>query len=215
MGRAAADDVDPRIARTRRDVVEATTELFRTRGWEAVTHAEVARLAGYSKVTLYAHWPTRLDLVRAAVLHICDAAQHPLPTGDLRADLVHGLLDFAADLAGGHLDRVLGGLIERAGSDPVVDDLRRRLYEAGTRALEDVLRAHLPAEDVAPTLSLLVGGVLVRVSFEARPAGEEFVGDLVDRALAATGRLSSPTAPAAPRAAAPGPDRADRPRPPR
>ncbi|MFD6098201.1 TetR/AcrR family transcriptional regulator [Nocardiopsis flavescens] len=188
MGTKESDGVDPRVLRTRRDVVDAATELFVTEGWSVVTHAEVARRAGYSKATVYAHWPTRLDLMRASIGKICDEADHPEPTGDLRADLVRGLVDFAEDLAGGHLDRVLGGLLERSGSDPVVDELRRRLYEAGTRSLEGVLRSHLPEVDVEPSLALLVGGVLTRGAFQGRPATEEFVEDLVDRVLASTGR---------------------------
>jgi AcrR family transcriptional regulator len=149
----------------------------------------VARRAGYSKATVYAHWPTRLDLMRASVGRICDETDHPEPTGDLRADLVNGLVDFAEDLAGGHLDRVLGGLMERSGSDPAVDELRRRLYEAGTSSLASVLRAHLPAEDVEPSLALLVGGVLARISFQAEPSSRAFVEDLVDRVLSSSGRL--------------------------
>ncbi|GGO65881.1 TetR/AcrR family transcriptional regulator [Nonomuraea cavernae] len=192
MGQGESGDVDPRVLRTRRDVIDAATQLFREEGWDAMTHAEVARRAGYSKVTVYAHWPTRLDLVRASVGQICDAMEHPEPTGDLRADLISGLTDFAEDLAGGHLDRVLGGVFERSGSDPVVDELRRRLYEAGTRALEDILRSHLPPQDVEPSLALLVGGVIVRGVFQAQPPSRKFVAELVDRVLASAGRREVP-----------------------
>ncbi|MFF5110369.1 TetR/AcrR family transcriptional regulator [Streptosporangium sp. NPDC000509] len=188
MEQGEAEGVDPRVLRTRRDVVEAATRLFLEEGWNAVTHAEVARRSGYSKVTVYAHWPTRLDLVRASVGRICDAVDHPEPTGDLRADLIAGLTDFAEDLADGHLDRVLGGVFERSGSDPVVDELRQQLYEAGTRSMEAVLRAHLPPEDVESSLALLVGGVLVRGVFQARPPSRAFVEDLVDRVIAPSGR---------------------------
>ncbi len=192
MGEKKSIAEDPRVLRTRRDVVDAAVRIFATEGWAAVTHAEVARSAGYSKATVYAHWPTRLDLMRASVGRICDEADHPEPTGDLRADLVRGLVDFADDLAGGHLDRVLGGLLERSGSDPVVDELRQQLYEAGTRSLESVLRTHLPAQDVEPSLALLVGGVLARSAFQVRPSTSEFVEDLVDRVLASSGRLEAP-----------------------
>jgi len=178
------DSVDPRVQRTRRDVVDVATVLFLEQGWAAVTHAEVAQRAGYSKATIYAHWPTRLDLVRASVDQMCAAVGHPEPTGELRHDLIAGLLDFGQDLAAGHLVRVFGGLLERAGSDPVVDELRERLYAAGTRSLDAVLRSHLRAEDVEPSLALLVGGVLIRAGFQAQPADRQFVEDLVDRVLA-------------------------------
>jgi AcrR family transcriptional regulator len=192
---AEAGSVDPRVLRTRRDVVDAATALFMAEGWAAVTHAEVARRAGYSKATIYAHWPTRLDLVRASVNQLCGAAQHPEPTGDLRADLVRELIDFADDLSRGHLDRVLGGVIERAGSDPQVDELRQQLYEEGTRPMEAILSSHLPPETVEPSLMLLTGGVLVRVAFQGRPADQAFIEDLVDRVLVSCipGEATRPT----------------------
>jgi len=182
--KAEAGGVDPRILRTRRDVVDAATALFLAEGWTAVTHAEVARRAGYSKATIYAHWPTRLDLVRASVGQICAASKHPEPTGDLRGDLVRELVNFADDLARGRLDRVLGGVLERAGTDPAVDELRQQLYDEGTHSMEAILRSHLPSDAVEPCLMLLTGGVLVRVAFQGRPADSAFIEDLVGRVLA-------------------------------
>ncbi|MFI6426259.1 TetR/AcrR family transcriptional regulator [Promicromonospora sp. NPDC050880] len=181
-----AEVLDPRVARTRRDVVGATSTLLLEEGWDAVTHAEVARRAGYSKATVYAHWPTRLDLIRASIEQICDVADHPAATGDLRADLRAALADFADDLTRGHLDRLLGGVVERAHGNEVVRGLRTRLYETGTSGMRAVLAAHVAPRDVEPTLALLTGAVLVLVTFEGRPATTAVVDDLVDRALAAT-----------------------------
>ena len=186
MEQVEVESVDPRVLRTRRDVVDAATALFLAEGWSAVTHAEVARRAGYSKATVYAHWPTRLDLVRASVGRICGAAEHPKPSGDLRADLVRELVDFANDLSHGHLDRALGGVLERAASDPAVDELRQQLWEEGTRSMESILRSHLPPDAVEPSVALLTGGVLVRVAFQAHPATNAFIEDLVDRVLASS-----------------------------
>jgi AcrR family transcriptional regulator len=183
VAQVEAVSVDPRILRTRRDVVDAAAALLLAQGWAAVTHAEVARRAGYSKATIYAHWPTRLDLIRACIGQICGAAEHPQPTGDLRADLVRGLADFADDLSRGHLDRVLGGVLERAGTDPAVEELRQQLWQEGTRSMEAILGSHLPPDAVEPSLALLVGGVLVHVAFHGRPATTAFIEDLIDRVL--------------------------------
>ena len=181
METASAAGVDPRIVRTRRDVVGATAELLVAGGWDAVTHAEVARRSGYSRATVYAHWPTRFDLVRASIERICDEADHPAATGDLRVDLRTSLLDFAHDLAEGHLDRLLAGVVEHADHGEAVADLRLRLYETGTRALRAVLATHLGPADVEPVLALLTGAVLVHVSYAGQTASPAFVDDLIDR----------------------------------
>ncbi|MGP3534422.1 TetR/AcrR family transcriptional regulator [Microbacterium sp. RD1] len=176
---------DPRVARTRRDVVDATAALLLERGWDGVTHAEVARESGYSKATVYTHWPTRLDLIRAAIEQICDTEHHPSATGNLEEDLRTALRDFAADLTDGHLDRLLAGVVERSNTSEVVRELRGRLYETGTSHMREVLSAHLDPADVEPSLALLTGAVLVRVTFEGRAAGADFVADVVSRVLSA------------------------------
>jgi AcrR family transcriptional regulator len=186
VGPASPGNVDPRVLRTRRDVIDAASAIFVEDGWGAVTHAAVAARSGYAKGTIYAHWPTRLDLIRASVGQLCDAMEHPPPTGDLRRDLVRDLTDFAEDLSLRHLDRVLGGVLERAGTDPAVAEIREQLWQEGTGSMKALLSSHLRPRDVDPTLALLTGGVLVRVAFEGRPASKRFVTDLVDRVLAST-----------------------------
>lgn len=186
MGQPEKEAVDPRILRTHRDVVDAITALFRSEGWSGVTHAEVARRAGYSKATVYAHWPTRLNLIEASVGQICSAAQHPEPTGDLRTDLIAEVTGLALALTEGQLARIFGGIMERAGSDPGVDEVRRELVAEGSGPMAAILATHLPADDVEPALALLNGAVLFRVAFQALPADDAFIADLVDRVLATT-----------------------------
>jgi AcrR family transcriptional regulator len=178
-----SEAVDPRVARTRRDVVDVTAKLLVDSGWDGVTHAEVARRSGYSKATIYTHWPARLDLIRAAIEQICDMEHHPTATGDLRADLRTSLLDFATDLTDSHLDRLLAGVVERANTSEVVRTLRNRLYETGTSGMRSILAAHLDPADVEPSLALLTGAVLVRVTFEGASATEAFVDNLIARVL--------------------------------
>ncbi|MEO0605338.1 MAG: helix-turn-helix domain-containing protein, partial [Myxococcota bacterium] len=78
---------DPRVVRTHGAVLRAAADLLLSEGWDHVTHARVARAAGFSRATVYNHWPSRTDLLRAAFEHI-GAVEHTPSTGDLRADLV-------------------------------------------------------------------------------------------------------------------------------
>jgi AcrR family transcriptional regulator len=76
----AAEALDPRVVRTRRDVLDATITELVEGGWDAVTHARVAARAGYAKATLYAHWPDRLALVSDAFAAFGGMPHHE-PTG--------------------------------------------------------------------------------------------------------------------------------------
>jgi AcrR family transcriptional regulator len=182
---------DPRVARTRRDVVDATAALLVDDGWDAVTHAEVAKRSGYAKATVYTHWPTRLDLVRSAIEQICDIAHHPEVTGELRTDLRVALADFANDLDEGHLDRLLAGVVERARQNEIVGALRGRLYESGTAGLRSILESHLDETEIEPALALLTGAVMVRVTFEGKPATAAYIDDVIERVLGSTGAAAN------------------------
>ncbi|MBJ7383621.1 MAG: TetR family transcriptional regulator, partial [Mycolicibacterium sp.] len=43
------------MARTRADVSRAALQVLTSEGADALTHAHVAEIAGYSKTTLYTH----------------------------------------------------------------------------------------------------------------------------------------------------------------
>ena len=78
---------DARVSRTRADVARAALEVLTTDGSDAVTHARVAEIAGYSKTTLYTHWPARIDLIAMAIESLGDMPHHER-TGVLRDDLI-------------------------------------------------------------------------------------------------------------------------------
>ncbi|NKZ01983.1 TetR/AcrR family transcriptional regulator [Nocardiopsis dassonvillei subsp. albirubida] len=183
MTKSAGDPGDPRVARTRRDVIQASAAILLEDGWGAATHAAVARRSGYSKATLYAHWPTPTDLMRDAIDRICEESTTPAPSGDLREDLRTLLGRFALALSERRYDQLMAGAIELAGRNEVARELRDRLYETATKGIRDTLATHLPARDVDPSLAMLVGAVLVRVTYEGEAATAEFIADVVDRVL--------------------------------
>ncbi|MDH6523068.1 AcrR family transcriptional regulator [Streptomyces sp. SAI-135] len=190
MGKLSGGREDPRVARTRRDVIRASAASLLEGGWEATTHAEVARRAGYSKATIYAHWPTPGDLMRDAIAHICDDATHPPATGNLREDLHDSLSALALTLSERQYDRLMASVIERAGHDEGARGLRDRLYETATTGIRSVLIRHLQPGDVEPCLAMLVGAVLVRATYEGEAVTPEFISDIIERALDRTTQRS-------------------------
>lgn len=175
--------VDPRVRRTHRDVVAAAAELFLEGGWSAVTHAEVARRSGYAKATIYAHWPTQLDLIQASFEQIVGNHQHHEPAGDLRQDLIDELFRFGQALTEGDLARVIGGLLERAGSDPAVEALLNQMQRNGSATTNAILRAHLRRDDADQLAVLLAGAVYYRATLQGLAPTRAFIAGLVDRLL--------------------------------
>src|SRR4051812_34044065 len=77
---------DPRAERTRRRAMAAAQELLIAEGWDSLTHVRLAAATGISRMTLYRHWPTRIEMLRDVMK---DAAEtrHAEDSGDAHRDL--------------------------------------------------------------------------------------------------------------------------------
>ena len=109
--------MDARVVRTRHDVLNAALRVLLDEGWEAVTQPYLARVSGYSRATIYKHWPTRALLLQEAFTHLADMPHHT-PTGDLRFDLIAELTAFRTAMAEHRLDRALAVLIDLTAFSP-------------------------------------------------------------------------------------------------
>src|SRR5579875_3597310 len=69
-GRAAGAKTTPKSLRTRRSILDAAMRLFAERGYHASSNADVAEAAGLTRGAMLYHFPTREDLVEAAIDHI-------------------------------------------------------------------------------------------------------------------------------------------------
>ncbi|AFM14979.1 transcriptional regulator [Mycolicibacterium chubuense NBB4] len=148
---------DARVARTRADVSRAALDVLRSEGWDDVTHAKVAEVAGYSKTTLYAHWPSRLDLVTLA-LDALGELPHHATTGDLRSDLIGELTVFRRAIEELKLDHILSGLAQWASVDEIAV-LRDRINAEGQRPMRELLAQRFSGARLEAALSMLTGVV--------------------------------------------------------
>lgn len=80
-----------RSARVVRDVLDATVDALAHSGYAALSFEDVAARAGVSRTTLYRRWPTKPDLVRAALLRFAEERPRIADTGSLRGDLLAAL----------------------------------------------------------------------------------------------------------------------------
>lgn len=188
MIEAAVERLDPRVDRTRRAVLEAVELLIVDEGAVSITHQRVAEVSGVGRATLYRHWPTPADLLYDA---LGESGQTLLRPRDeaivtwLRRELQRALVELAAPAA----IQFLSVLIGRAGHDATAAELRRRLIDRDVMHLAIMLARAEARGDVVgrpdphDLYSNLIGPLLMRSVVEGRPAGEQFVDDVVDNVM--------------------------------
>lgn len=104
------------VAENRRKILEAASRLFRARGYEAVTVAQIMEAAGLTHGGFYGHFKSKDDLIARTLAHVLGAG----PSAE------DGLADYATaylsrthceDLAGGCPVAALGSETVRQGSE--------------------------------------------------------------------------------------------------
>ena len=148
---------DARVSRTRADVARAALEVLTTDGSDAVTHARVAEIAGYSKTTLYTHWPARIDLIAMAIESLGDMPHHDR-TGVLRDDLIGELQVFRAGILEMRLDRVLSGMAEWASVEQMAR-IRNKVNTDGQHQMYEMLGELFTGSALDAAVSMLTGVV--------------------------------------------------------
>ena len=170
---------------TRRRIVEATFDLHNAQGVAATSMKQIADRAGVSVGTVYHHFPSYEDAIRACSHHATVIGQPPDPA------LLAGIADRAERIARltaevfGFYTRVPGYARVRAdeGQFPIVRQFTRR-EEANRLALVRVaLGTPAPGEDrvqaVAAMLDIVVFQALTRAGLTAERAAAEMAAIIV------------------------------------
>ncbi len=184
---------DPRVQRTHLAVAQVAGQILRERGWEHVTHANVAEAAGYARATLYKHWPRTGHLLLTAFEHLLKF-ELGASTGDLRTDLVAQLEGFRRVLMRDGLGNWLAAMADRAATDPAIRELRDQFLAEGQRQMVELIqqgiaRGELRAvDDVEPVADMLSGAVAYRVAINGDPIDRGYLEAVVDIFLAAMRR---------------------------
>ncbi|WNG16316.1 TetR/AcrR family transcriptional regulator [Cystobacter fuscus] len=140
------------------------SELDRV-GHEKLAFEQVAARAGVNKVTLYRHWPTKLELIRAAVLRVADETPSRPDTGTLRGDLLEQFRVLRAQAREPSRRAVFRLLFNARPGDPIGELIHELRRERDARAMLLYERAIERGElrpDTDPRLlhGLLFGSVL-------------------------------------------------------
>jgi AcrR family transcriptional regulator len=175
---------DARVARTRADIARAALNVLTVEGSDAVTHARVAELAGYSKTTLYTHWPARVDLIALALDALGELPHHDR-TGDLRDDIIGELQAFRGGITEMRLDRILTGMAQWASVDEM-REIRDKINNSGQGQMRAMLGEILDGAELEAALSMLTGVVACpSIMFGTLP-DDEVIAAAVDIVLRST-----------------------------
>ncbi|BBZ44593.1 TetR/AcrR family transcriptional regulator [Mycobacterium parmense] len=172
---------DARIVRTRADVARTAFDVLVEEGSEALTHARVAERAGYSKTTLYKHWPSRSDLAAMALASVRDF-KHPEPTGDVRADLIGELTAFRQGVVDLRLDRVLSAMAQWATVD-TMSQIRNEINSEGQRPIRNILAELFDGPELDAAVWMLSGVVACPSLMFGTVPGDDVIAAAVDLVL--------------------------------
>ena len=181
----------------RTTVLDAVREQLRTRTWAQLKMAEVARLAGVSRQTLYNEFGSRGELAQAFVLrevdHFVDAVQEAVLAN--RAEPVAALAAaFEVFLKAAAEDPLVRTLLGGEGADellPLVTTQGEPVLERATGRLAALLLEGWPELDPADVGLLAEAVVRLAISYAALPVSPSgidgqaiarLLGPFVDRA---------------------------------
>ncbi len=210
MTAASTPNVDPRVARTRATVLGAAIDLLAERGYSGFSVEGVVERTGIAKTTLYRHWPTRDDLLAAAIARLdgsgldgsgldgsgldgsgldsarLDGAGSLPDTGSVRQDLL--------DLQGRRVraarttqwERCMPALVEAAAHDPELAEVIARLTGQILAQIETLLARGVERGELRDGLdpqlaaSVLIGPIVFRRLLLHEAPTLQRVADVID-----------------------------------
>ena len=107
----------PRSVEADQAILDATLRMLGTHGVAGMTIEGVAAAAGVGKTTIYRRWPTKNDLIRAAISDIVPRGDPP-DTGSMAGDMAALAETQRKRLAGSKLAGIVPRLLAESMSDP-------------------------------------------------------------------------------------------------
>jgi AcrR family transcriptional regulator len=191
----ATEALDPRVARSRAAILEATAALLIEGGFAHVTIERVAERSGVAKTTIYRHWRSRSRLIFDAFRNLLAPPGVPedhrrWETGDVREGLVHLLRGLIRGLTESAWAPAVSTLVDAGDRDP---EMRQLIHDflvdamSGARVLIAEARARgelAPSVDPEISVDMLVGPVFYRRLVSRAPLEPAFAERVVDAFLA-------------------------------
>jgi AcrR family transcriptional regulator len=138
-------------------------------------------VAGYSRATLYNHWPNRTALLRDAFAY--RSAEHSTPTGDLRSDLIAELTMFRTEMERHGLDRALAVLAAVTAFTPELAEVRDQLLTDGERVMRELLSPAFQGDELDAAVLMLTGAVINSAVVHGQLPSDALIAATVDLVL--------------------------------
>jgi AcrR family transcriptional regulator len=167
------------------ELLAVTLQLLQEHGYDRLTVDAVANVARASKATVYRRWPSKAELVLAAVIEGIRQVAVPPETGTLRGDLLR-IGELVCEQAGQHASTMRAVLVEIS-RNPALNDVLQGQFLNQRRALirhvlqQAVDRGEIDHAAINDELwDLLPGYLLFRTVIANRPPTPQTVRSLVD-----------------------------------
>jgi AcrR family transcriptional regulator len=176
-----------RAARVVSDVLTATAEELSRVGYGALRVEDVAARSSVNKTTIYRRWPTKPELVGAALHAVWQSPEVP-DTGSLRSDFIASLtrtVTFAMSPIGRGLTRVIQ--VERA--HPELEPIARSLREDLRSRREELVRRAIDRNELPPDTDprflhdMMAAPIFWRLFTDGESVDAAFIENVVDVVL--------------------------------
>jgi TetR/AcrR family transcriptional regulator, regulator of autoinduction and epiphytic fitness len=181
-------DVDPRVERSRRVILEATLDELGEIGYGAMTIESVARRAGVGKATIYRHWQGKLDLLGDALETL--KRPIPVPTEGATRERIVALLEALIDTLGeSRWSMCMPALIDASARDETVQRFHHQFVTARRQIMVDLIREGIAEGELAASLDpvvtseVLAGPIFYRRLMTGEPFPVGLARQIVDLVL--------------------------------
>ena len=131
-------------------ILNATIAEIDLSGYAGLSMERVAERARASKASLYRRWPSKVELVMAAIYGLLPDPAGAADTGTLRGDLL-ALYRSSAEMLAGPAGTAIRGLVSDALREPeLAAQLRRYTRGRSVAAMQEVVRRALERGELLP-----------------------------------------------------------------
>ncbi len=170
-------------------ILNATIAEIDLSGYAGLSMERVAERARASKASLYRRWPSKVELVMAAIYGLLPDPAGAADTGTLRGDLL-ALYRSSAEMLAGPAGTAIRGLVSDALREPeLAAQLRRYTRGRSVAAMQEVVRRALERGELLPgtiTARQLEAGLSVmRFHFltHGAPVPDQVIVEIVDEVV--------------------------------